>query len=187
MTEPHAPRRRLAEAVRRAACLAMESAAPDAVLLAAADRLERWCEQLAHGASTGSAALTPVFAEHSPVHGPSNPLSPPARLAVVDGLVRGSVIFGTPYQGPPGSVHGGMVAALFDDVLGVAQMTTERPGPTGSLLVRYHRPTPLHEELQVIAQVDRIDGRRIHARAELFCRDLACAEAEAVFIRPRPS
>lgn len=187
MTEPHAPRRRLAEAVRRAARLAMESAAPDAVLLAAADSLERWCERLARDTSAGGAAPTPAFAEHSPVHGPSNPLSPPVRLTVVDGLVRGSVVFGTPYQGPPGSVHGGMVAALFDDVLGVAQMTTERPGPTGSLLVRYRRPTPLHRELQVTARVDRVDGRRIHARAELSCGALVCAEAEAVFISPRLS
>ena len=60
------------------------------------------------------------------------------------GLVR----FGSAYEGPPGHVHGGFVAAAFDEVLGYVQSLGGRPGMTGTLTVRYRSPTPLYTELR---------------------------------------
>src|ERR1700737_3211005 len=66
------------------------------------------------------------FVERSPLSGPSNALAPPMVLTIVGESgsqhVEGRVTFGQAYEGPPGSVHGGFVAAMFDEMLGYAQL-----------------------------------------------------------------
>ena len=56
-------------------------------------------------------------------------------------------MFNAAYEGPPGNVHGGMVAAAFDEVLGMAQSLSGNAGFTGTLTIRYRSPTPLYEPL----------------------------------------
>ena len=49
------------------------------------------------------------------------------------------------WEGPPGCVHGGYIAHLFDCVMGQHNLNVGIPGMTGhSHSVRYRRPTPLH-------------------------------------------
>ena len=86
------------------------------------------------------------------------------------------------YAGPPGHVHGGIVAAAFDEVLGFVQCLTEQAGMTGTLTVRYRAPTPLHRELSFEAWVERIEGRKTIARGTLHCGTTLCAEAEGLFV-----
>ena len=62
-------------------------------------------------------------------------------------MIKGTVTFGSAYEGPPGHVHGGYVAAAFDELLGMTQSLGGMPGMTGTLTVRYRRPTPLRTEL----------------------------------------
>ena len=83
----------------------------------------------------------------SPVMGRANPLAPPLRLAVDGQQVTGTATFGAAYEGPPGCVHGGYVAAAFDELLGLVQMLGGSPGFTGRLTVHYRTPTPLLTEL----------------------------------------
>jgi acyl-CoA thioesterase FadM len=74
------------------------------------------------------------------------------------------------------------VAALFDETLGFAQSMLATPGMTGTLTVRYRKPTPLLTELRIEATVQRVDGRKIFTEARLYAGDTLTAEAEAVFI-----
>ena len=53
---------------------------------------------------------------------------------------------------------------------------------TGRLIVHYRSPTPLDRELRFEAWVERVDGRKIITRGELFAGDLLCAEAEGLFV-----
>ena len=122
------------------------------------------------------------FIDFSPMAGPSNPLAPPLSFDVVDDVVVGGGVFGDAYEGPPGCVHGGFIAAAFDEVLGFTQSLTGRPGMTGLLTVRYRQPTPLHRELRFAGWVDRVDGRKIHTLGTLHAGDVLTAEAEALFI-----
>jgi uncharacterized protein (TIGR00369 family) len=47
------------------------------------------------------------------------------------------------YEGPPGAVHGGIVAAYLDEVLGgAAAREAGKPAVTGELTVRYVKPVP---------------------------------------------
>jgi acyl-coenzyme A thioesterase PaaI-like protein len=92
------------------------------------------------------------------------------------------VTFGSAYEGPPGSVHGGFVAAAFDEVLGYVQSLGERPGMTGTLTVRYRLPTPLHTELRFEAELVGMEGRKIFTKAHVVGEGRVCAEAEGIFI-----
>ncbi|CAN5232097.1 PaaI family thioesterase [soil metagenome] len=98
-------------------------------------------------AATAGKREDPLF-DHSPLIGMANPLAPPMTIDEVDGLIVASARFGQAYEGPPGCVHGGYVAAAFDELLGATQSLSGAPGMTGTLTVRYEKPTPLHTDLR---------------------------------------
>lgn len=123
-----------------------------------------------------------AFFDHSPIIGRANPLAPPLDLAVVDGKVVGRARFGSAYEGPPGAVHGGYVAAAFDELLGMAQSLGGKPGMTGTLTVRYRRPHPLHTEIRFEGELVRVEGRKIFTVGRSFADGELRAEAEGIFI-----
>jgi acyl-coenzyme A thioesterase PaaI-like protein len=125
-----------------------------------------------------------TFADQSPVIGLSNMTAPPALLHMSDGVVEGVVSFGVPYEGPPGHVHGGWISAVFDEVLGMVQATTKKPGMTGRLEVSYRRPTPLNTPIHFRGVVDRVEGRKIYTSARSFNPDTdeTYGEATGLFI-----
>jgi acyl-coenzyme A thioesterase PaaI-like protein len=187
-----AQKRRLADAMRLVIERLMPSDAPEAALRRAADGLEAYAEALVahprlhyvHGfAESANAGDVAAFFDQSPMIGLANPLAPPVRIAktgprTAEGLVR----FGSAYEGPPGHVHGGFVAAAFDEVLGFVQSLSGRPGMTGTLIVRYRRPTPLHTELHFTAEYVRSEGRKLFTEARVHAGDVLCAEAEGIFV-----
>ena len=126
------------------------------------------------------------YLPRSPVVGEASPMSPRLDWDVVDGRCHARGVFGAAYEGPPSYVHGGMVALAFDEVLGIVNIANGCPGMTGTLTIRYRRPTPLYREVRFEAWVERIEGRRVRSRAELHVGDTLCAEAEGLFIQPRP-
>ncbi|HTR61143.1 MAG TPA: PaaI family thioesterase [Candidatus Binataceae bacterium] len=182
---------RLATAMRRVIDRLVQVAAPENDLAAAADALERYADRLAtypvsrtyEGfAETANAGDTHAFFDHSPLIGMANPMAPPIRLAVIGDRVEGHVSFGVPYEGPPGHVHGGFLAAAFDEVLGMAQSLTGNPGMTGTLTIRYRKPTPLLKDLVFEARVERVEGRKIITRGTVSSDGVVTAEAEGIFI-----
>lgn len=186
-----AQKRRLAAAMRLVIERLVSTDAPEDELRLAADGLERYAKRLethprrrrpvgfAEAANAGDVA---AFFDQSPLIGHSNPMAPPMALHVENDTVRGTVTFGAAYEGPPGHLHGGFVAAAFDEVLGFAQSMTGHPGMTGTLVVRYRRPTPLHTELRLEARVVRVEGRKIFTEGRMFAGDVLTAEAEGIFV-----
>jgi acyl-coenzyme A thioesterase PaaI-like protein len=191
VTGTWAARRRLAKAMREVIERLTTSDAPEDELRAAADGLERYAARLAkhprrnvplgYGESANAGDVAAFF-DYSPMIGLSNPLAPPIVLSAEGTTVHGRVHFGSAYEGPPGCVHGGFVAAAFDEVLGFVQSTTGNPGMTGSLTIRYRKPTPLHTELRFEATVQRVEGRKIFAEGRLYAGDVLTADAEGLFI-----
>lgn len=182
--------RRAADALRRAIERMVSTQAPLAELIALADDVEATAERLERfpggrgfgWAEAANAGDPHAFFDQSPLMGKGNPIAPPLDLEVADGMVRGTAVFHSAYEGPPGCVHGGFVAAAFDEVLGMVQSLGGQPGMTGTLTVRYRAPTPLHTELRFEAVIDRIEGRKTFTSGQLYAGDMLCAEAEAVFI-----
>jgi len=126
------------------------------------------------------------YLPRSPVVGEASPMSPRVDWQVVDGRCHATGTFGAAYEGPPGYVHGGMVALAFDEVLGIVNIANGCPGMTGTLTERYRRPTPLYREVRFEAWIEHIEGRRVRSRAVLHAGDTLCAEADGLFIQPRP-
>ena len=131
------------------------------------------------------------YLPRSPIVGEASPLSPRLDWEVVtrpDGRIgveaRGA--FGAAYEGPPSFVHGGWIACAFDEVLGIANIAAGHPGMTARLIVHYRKPTPLFHELVLRAWVDRVEGRRVMSRAEMYDGETLTAEAEGLFVQPRP-
>jgi acyl-coenzyme A thioesterase PaaI-like protein len=120
--------------------------------------------------------------DNSPLMGLSNPLAPPLFLTIEPDRVVGTARFGNAYEGPPGCVHGGYIAAAFDEVLGLVQSLSGRPGMTGRLTIHYRSPTPLHEELTWEGEIARIEGRKIICTGRVHAGGRLCAEAEGLFV-----
>lgn len=120
--------------------------------------------------------------DFSPFIGLANPLSPPLVLTYEGDRIVADVTFGSAYEGPPGCVHGGYVAAAFDEVLGAAQSLSGTQGMTASLKVDYRSPTPLRTGLRIEAWVDRRQDRKIWVTGTLHAGERLCAEAEGLFI-----
>ena len=125
--------------------------------------------------------LTAVM-PYSPVSGRRNPIAPPIRMWNDDGTVRGEVIFSPTYAGPPDSVHGGIIAAVFDELLSMANVVTGKAGFTGTLTIRYHRKTPLNTPIELWGINVRQDGRKQISQAEMRVNGEVTASAEGLFI-----
>lgn len=126
--------------------------------------------------------LERAYLDVSPVLGLANPVAPPVRLAVDGESIAETATFGMAYEGPPGHVHGGFIAAAFDDVLGATQSATGRPGMTATLEVRYRKPVPLGKLCEFRGTVASVEGRKIVAKATLHVAGELCAEATGTFI-----
>ena len=127
---------------------------------------------------------------YSPVYGPGNPVAPPlVATDSADGRATGRVTVGKPHEGPPGLVHGGVVATLLDHVLARAVRAAGRGGLTATLTVTYRRPVRLGVPLVATAEMGTTDGRRTTATARLVAEDdpaTTLAEAEGLFVALRP-
>ncbi len=191
VTPRRAEMRRLAHATRLLIERLVATAAPEETLAQAAETLEavaaslegfpqgRLFEGFAESANAGDPH---AFFDHSPIIGRANPIAPPVELAVVGEKVEGRARYGAAYEGPPGCVHGGHIAAAFDEVLGMTQSLSGQPGMTGTLTVRYRKPTPLHAELRFEGELLRREGRKIFTEGRLYHGEQLTAEAEATFI-----
>lgn len=164
-------------------------------LAEAADRARAFADRLDELPPRGGegviseAGLQPFdHVRHSPLSGTGNPIAPPLELwtsgtdEVGNPLTAGRVTFGAAYEGPPAHVHGGHLAAMFDELLGLAQ---GQAGFTATLTVTYRRPSPLGTELTLRGWVERIEGRKRWVRGTCSLGDLLLCEAEGLFVAPR--
>ncbi len=126
------------------------------------------------------------FFPTSPVIGFANPVAPPVVVEAVDGELRGTAYFDYQYEGPPTCVHGGVIAMVFDEMLGAANIMAGSPGMTGTLTIRYRKPTPLRTPLRLEARFVGREGRKIRTYGAIFHEQTVTAEAEGIFIELIP-
>lgn len=114
-----------------------------------------------------------------------NPIAPPLVIRYeADGVVRTDVALGAAYEGPPNQVHGGVCALILDHVLGATAHRPDRPAFTGTLTIRYLRPTYLGQ-LHAEARIEREDASKTFAVGHISDADGITVEAHGVFIRPK--
>jgi acyl-coenzyme A thioesterase PaaI-like protein len=122
---------------------------------------------------------------YSPIIGLRNPIAPPIAFEVKGGAVHAEASLPPQYTGPPGSVHGGVIALVLDELLGYVNLVNRSGGYTAVLTVRYRSLTPIGRPIRMEAHQERTDGRKLYARGSLHHGDTLTAEAEGLFIRPQ--
>jgi len=184
-------RERLAAATRRLIDAVLTADVDDAHLDAAAHAVETAVNTLAADpdGGPGRARRRPGERRHedylprSPLVGALHPAAAPFTWDFHDGRFVAHGVLGAAFEGPPGYVHGGWVALMFDEALGMANVAGGNAGMTARLTVRYRRPTPLRTPLRLDARTQAREGRRITTVGTLHAGDTLCAEAEALFVQ----
>lgn len=125
-----------------------------------------------------------IHTEITSIIGPSNPITPKMSIWFDEAGAHAKVNFGWIYEGNSTLVHGGWIAAVFDEFLGTAQILTGKSGMTGQLSVNYLKPTPLNTDLYLSAEIISFDGRKAKLSAEIAYDDTVTATCEALFIVP---
>ena len=106
--------------------------------------------------------------------GPGHPIGLRVRCFKTDGGVLSPVLVQRQYEGPPGTAHGGIVAAYLDEILaGAVVRATGRIAVTGELTVRYLRPVPLETPLLGRAHVVTDHGRYVDVEGRIEHLDTA--------------
>jgi acyl-coenzyme A thioesterase PaaI-like protein len=116
------------------------------------------------------------------VAGPANPTSVDIHSRIVPDGAAADVVFGPAFEGAPGRVHGGMVAAVFDDLLGAAMAGTRSIGFTGRLTVHYRAPVPIETAIAFRLHTGERAGRKLHVHGEARLDDQVLATADALMI-----
>jgi len=105
-------------------------------------------------------------------------------FTTAQGQVRTEIIVPIKYEGYPGIVHGGIIAAILDETGGRAYMDGSHPFMvTGQLNVRYRKPVPIKTPLIVLGKATGRKGRVSNAHSEIQTLDGdVLAEAELVLV-----
>lgn len=87
------------------------------------------------------------------------------------------------YEGPPGYIHGGIIATLMDEAMGKLNRPLNLVAMTRHLAVDYLRPAPLGTALTLFGQHLSRQGRKLHHAAELRHPDgTVLARAKGLFV-----
>ena len=107
-----------------------------------------------------------------------------AFFTTENGQTRTELSIPAVYEGYPGVIHGGIVAAILDEVGGRSQMEAfTRFMVTAQLNVRYRKPVPSKTPLVVIGNAGERKGRVAYAQSEIQAVDgEVLADAELVLV-----
>ncbi len=81
------------------------------------------------------------------------------------------VWFGPETEGPPGHAHGGSMAAVLDEVLGLAAWAAGHPVVVGRLNIHFSQLLPLETVMQVESEVISVEGRKIKVKGRIVAAD----------------
>jgi hypothetical protein len=187
--------RQLADELRRLIRLSVSAAPPPgetlalaAQLAAVADRLEAHLPAEAFprflNPAPGEGPRDPALGVSLPfdlIFGTCNPLAVPVRLSYEPPKAIGRAVFDVAYEGAPGCVHGGALAATFDMILTAANALSGSTGPTVGLTMRYRRPTLTKEEAVFEGWVTEVTERRVYSLGRIVQGGVVTVEAQGEF------
>jgi len=96
--------------------------------------------------------------------------------------LKARIWFGPETEGPPGHAHGGSVAAVLDEVLGLAAWAAGYPIVVGNLNVSFRNMLPLQKVVTVESRVVSAEGRKVMVHGRIFCGKAVYAEGECLCI-----
>ena len=120
--------------------------------------------------------------DERPISGRASPWSLDLHLCRDGSEVVASVTMRAAHEGAPGRSHGGIVAALFDDVFGFMLSILSQPAFTGELSIRYEAGVPIGVPLECRVRLAERDGRKLYMTGELTAEGQVVARSKATFI-----
>jgi acyl-coenzyme A thioesterase PaaI-like protein len=178
----------LTDSIRRLVQASIQSGADEATIREAQSLVDAAVEKLGGVGQPDQVRLAvgkrPVV-WGNPVTGFRNAIAPPLVVHQdPDGLWWSEFELGEQYQGPPGWVHGGVLAMVLDQLLGEAASDgLTKPLFTGTITLRYLRGTPLGR-LRAEAAIERTDGYKTFVSGHMSDAAGKTVEAEGIFIKP---
>ncbi|HBA87962.1 MAG TPA: PaaI family thioesterase [Geobacter sp.] len=85
-------------------------------------------------------------------------------------------------EGPPGHAHGGAIAAIMDESLGLAAWAAGYPIVVGNLNVSFRNMLPLQQVVTVESRVVSAEGRKVMVHGRIFRGETTFAEAQCLCI-----
>jgi uncharacterized protein (TIGR00369 family) len=90
------------------------------------------------------------------------------------------------YEGPPGYLHGGIIATLLDEAMSKANRARGVTAMTRQMQVEYLRPVASNSAVRIEGQVTRSEGRKHWTAAKILHTDgTVLAHATGLFIAIR--
>lgn len=124
------------------------------------------------------------------VSGQANPMGVAINVRRDGDEAAADFTLGAAFEGAPARAHGGIVAAIFDDVMGYVLALHRTPAFTGRLTVHYRAPVPMGRAMSVRARLVDRSGRKLSMTSEMRLADDAdqsvVCEAEGLFIAIPP-
>jgi acyl-coenzyme A thioesterase PaaI-like protein len=100
-----------------------------------------------------------------------------------EGGVAGRFFVKQDHQGPPGYAHGGVIASALDEAMAMLLHDEGTLALTGRLEIDLRAPAPVGSYVEVEADVEAIEGRRVHVAAAASGEDGPIATARGTFVR----
>lgn len=123
---------------------------------------------------------------HCFVCGVSNPLGLNMKFYLTKpGEITAEFTVPFDYQGYPGVVHGGIVAAMLDEVCSRAHMTGNPPRfmYTARLDIRYRKNVPIAQPLHIIGHIEKDKSHTATSKGVILNSEgVILAEADALLI-----
>jgi acyl-coenzyme A thioesterase PaaI-like protein len=128
--------------------------------------------------------------------GKLNPQAPPIEWVVLPAPpppgsepqpveVRARCTFTAAHGGSPSRVHGGVVAAALDEVVGVAAAAAGASGMTVALDVTLRAGTPFGVPVDIVGRYVRSEGRKRFASGDVLVDGNVTAHAELICVSER--
>jgi uncharacterized protein (TIGR00369 family) len=107
-------------------------------------------------------------------------------LLAPDGRVVSFATVPDTYEGPPGYLHGGIIATLLDEAMSKSVRAGGIVAMTRRLEIEYLRPVPSASPIRIEGRVLRSDGRKQWVEAKILDQGgVPLAEGKGLFIEIR--
>lgn len=120
------------------------------------------------------------------VSGEANPMGIGIQPRRVGDEVIADFNLGAAFEGAPQRAHGGVTAAIFDDIMGYVLVLLRTPAYTGQMTVDYLGPVPIGVDLQARAWLERREERKLWMAAEMTQDGAVIGRARGLFIAIPP-
>jgi acyl-coenzyme A thioesterase PaaI-like protein len=100
-----------------------------------------------------------------------------------DNSVVARIWFGPSTEGPPGHVHGGSMAAILDEAMGISAWIAGHTVVAAKITIEYRKMLPLGTVTTVEAKVSSVNGKKVITSGIIYDdTGSVYAESEGLFI-----